>query len=108
MFMRAVTIKEAKARLNQLVEAATQGEQVVLMRGSKHVAAIVPISSEDLELSFRLTDAQAERLRRRLAQEEATGKTLVLESPEAAVRHLASLAAAGRREKPRSRARRSA
>lgn len=106
--MRAVTIKEAKARLNQLVEAARQGEQVVLMRGSKHVAAIVPISSEDLELSFRLTDAQAERLRRRLAQEEAAGKTLVLEGPEAAIRHLASLPAAGRREKPRSRARRSA
>lgn len=105
--MLAVTIKEAKARLNQLVEAATRGEQVVLMRGSKHVAAIVPISSEDLELSFRLTDAQAERLRRQLAQEEA-GKTLVLESPEAAVRHLASLVATGRREKPRSRARRGA
>ena len=38
--MRAVTIREAKARLNELVEAAAQGEQVVLMRGAKHVAAL--------------------------------------------------------------------
>jgi prevent-host-death family protein len=43
--MRAVTIKEAKARLNELVEAARSGEQVVLLRGSEHVAAIVPITS---------------------------------------------------------------
>ena len=43
--MQAVTIREAKARLNALVEAALRGEQVVLMRGSQHVAAIVPVSS---------------------------------------------------------------
>ena len=45
--MKAVTIKEAKARLNALVEAAERGEQVVLMRGSKHVAVILPVSAED-------------------------------------------------------------
>ena len=31
--MEAVTISEAKARLNALVEAAERGEQVILMRG---------------------------------------------------------------------------
>jgi prevent-host-death family protein len=60
--MRAVAIREAKARLNALVEAAERGEQIVLMRGAKHVALIVPLSEEDLEVSGRLTDAQAERL----------------------------------------------
>ncbi len=79
--MRAVTMKEAKARLNQLVEAATRGEQVVLMRGSKHVAAIVPISVDELELAARLTDAQAERLWKRLAEERVSGRTLVFDSP---------------------------
>jgi prevent-host-death family protein len=59
--MQVVTIREAKARLNALVEAAQRGEQVVLMRGSKHVAAIVPVSAEDLELSPHLRDPQAER-----------------------------------------------
>ena len=37
--MRAVTIREAKARLNALVEAAEKGEQVILMRGSKQPLA---------------------------------------------------------------------
>jgi len=67
--MQVVTIREAKARLNALVEAALRGEQVVLMRGSEHVAAIVPVSAEDLELSPRLSDPQAERFWQQLAAE---------------------------------------
>lgn len=86
--MRAVTIREAKARLNQLVDAAEKGEQVVLMRGSRHVAVIVPISAEELEIAPRLSDAQAERLWRQLAEERRSGQLLVLEDAEAAVRHL--------------------
>jgi prevent-host-death family protein len=49
--MQTVTIREAKARLNALVEAAERGEQVVLMRGSRLVAAIVPVSPDDFELA---------------------------------------------------------
>jgi antitoxin (DNA-binding transcriptional repressor) of toxin-antitoxin stability system len=48
--MQAVTIREAKARLNALVEAAVGGEQVGLMRGSKHVVLIVPLTDADLDL----------------------------------------------------------
>jgi prevent-host-death family protein len=86
--MRVVTIREAKARLNELVEAATRGEQVVLMRGSKHVAALVPVSTEELELPPRLSDPQAERLWRQLATGLRDGSTLALETPEAAVAYL--------------------
>lgn len=83
--MKAVTIREAKAHLNALVEQAERGEQVVLMRGSKHVAAIVPLSEEDLEIAQSLTDAQAERLWRRLELERREGTTVVYRSAEAAV-----------------------
>jgi antitoxin (DNA-binding transcriptional repressor) of toxin-antitoxin stability system len=83
--MQAVTIREAKARLHALVEAAEQGEQVVLMRGAKHVALIVPLSAEDLEVAPRLTDAQAERLWARLAAERRDGSSVVTDSPEKAV-----------------------
>lgn len=86
--MQAVTIREAKARLNALVEAAEQGEQVVLMRGSKHVALIVPLSAEDLEVAPRLTDAQAERLWTQLAAERRDGSSVVMDSPEKAVAFL--------------------
>jgi len=97
--MRAVTIREAKAKLNELVDAATRGEQVVLLRRSKHVAAIVPISADDIEVSPRLSDAQAERFWGALAEERARGGALEFRSAEQAVRHLA-----GRPARSRARA----
>ena len=90
--MQAVTIREAKARLNALVEAAERGEQVVLMRGAKHVALIVPLSAEDLEDSPRLTDAQAERLWRQIAGERDDGSSVVMETAGKAVAFLAKKA----------------
>ena len=87
--MHAVTIREAKARLNALIEAAERGEQVVLMRGAKHVAAIVPLSADDLEVSSRITDAQAERLWRQIAEERRDGSSEVKDSAAAAVAFLA-------------------
>jgi prevent-host-death family protein len=100
--MRAVTIREAKARLNELVEAATRGEQVVLMRGSRHVAALVPVSTEELELPPRLSDPQAERLWRQLAGELRDGSSLAFETPEAAVAYLSGKRAtqSGTRRRP--------
>ncbi len=83
--MQAVTIREAKARLNALVEAAERGEQVVLMRGAKHVALIVPLTEADLEVSPRLTDAQAERLWRQIAAERRDGASVVMENAAKAV-----------------------
>lgn len=83
--MRAVTIKDAKAHLNELVEAATSGEQVVLMRGSKHVAAIVPLSADEIEISPRLSDEQALRFWQRLAKERREGRLLSFPSADKAV-----------------------
>ncbi len=59
--MICATMKDAKARLNRLVQSAEAGESVVLMRGSRHVAAIVPISEDDIDLNISLSDAQANR-----------------------------------------------
>jgi len=88
--MRAFNIKEAKARLNELVDAAVGGEQVVLMRGSKHVVALVPITEADLELVSSLTDLQAEHLWRQLAEDRAAGRVNTFDDAAAAVAHLAS------------------
>jgi prevent-host-death family protein len=55
------TMKDAKAKLNSLVQSAEAGESVVLMRGSRHVAAIVPISEADLDLNLTFSDEQADR-----------------------------------------------
>ncbi len=79
--MKAVTIREAKAHLNELIQAAARGEQVVLMRGSKHVAAIVPLSADELELPSRLSDPQAERFWHQLAEGRRGESRLLFESP---------------------------
>ena len=86
--MEAVTITEAKARLNALVEAAERGEQVILMRGSKLVAAIVPVSAADFDLAPRITDAQAERLWRQIRAERGDGSSLLFDSPQETVAFL--------------------
>ncbi len=86
--MQAVTIRDAKARLNALIEAAERGEQVVLMRGSKHVALIVPLTEADLEVSPRLSDAQAGRLWAELADGLRDGSSVVMDGPEEALRFL--------------------
>ena len=86
--MRAVTIKHAKAHLNDLVEAATSGEQIVLMKGSKHVAAIVPLGEADLEISSRLTDEQAARFWAEIGRDQASARTVVFPSAKRAVAFL--------------------
>jgi len=78
--MICATLKEAKATLNKLVEQAAAGEEVVLMRGSRHVAVIMPISDEDIELSARLSDAQATRLWERIDGEIAKGSAVELKA----------------------------
>jgi|SRR5579871_5686511 len=86
--MRALNIKEAKAHLNELIDAALEGEQVVLMRGSKHVATLTPITDDEIEVVNKVTDAQATRLWRQLAEERAAGQHLQFATPAAAVSHL--------------------
>jgi prevent-host-death family protein len=103
--MRAVTIKEAKARLNELVDAAQRGEQIVLMRGAKHVATLVPITDADLEISTTLTDAQAARLWGELAREAREDRTATFESPEQAVLHLSDSGAGSRKVRKKARRR---
>lgn len=65
--MKSYTLQEAKAKLNKLVDEALAGEDVVLMRGSKIVASVRPLTEADLEITPQLTDRQAERLHKEIA-----------------------------------------
>ena len=78
--MICATLKQAKATLNKLVEQAAAGEDVVLMRGSRHVAMIMPISDEDIELSARLSDLQAARLWEQIDAEIAKGSAVEIKA----------------------------
>lgn len=86
--MVAVTLQEAKAKLNQLVEQALSGEVVVLMRGAQVVAMIHPISSDDLEVAPQLTESQAKKFWDEIDKE----KKKSFSSPAKAIRALKKIA----------------
>ncbi|HVU03924.1 MAG TPA: hypothetical protein VHE30_19330 [Polyangiaceae bacterium] len=65
--MRFASIKEAKSRLYQLVEHAESGEEVVLLRGSTPVAAIVTLDVGDFELVNGFENARVAEALRSLA-----------------------------------------
>jgi prevent-host-death family protein len=43
--MPTVTIHQAKTNLSKLIERASQGEEIIIARGSKPVARLVPVSA---------------------------------------------------------------
>ena len=46
--MKLVTVSQAKSRLSSYIRFAEEGEQVVIMRGSKPTIILRPISEADL------------------------------------------------------------
>jgi prevent-host-death family protein len=78
------SISEARRQLGKLIEMARQGQDVVIIKDSRPVAALRPIDDTDLDLALELTDAQVERLWK--WSEAQPSKTF--NSPEAAVKYL--------------------
>lgn len=78
------SVSEARRQLSQLIQMAQNGEDVVIIKDSKPVAALRPVDESDLELLPEVTDEQFERLR--LWALSQPGKTF--SSAEDAVRYL--------------------
>jgi prevent-host-death family protein len=78
--MTKATIAEAKTRLGALVDAALRGERVVIMRGSKPAAAIVPVEP-DGSPALCVSDAAADYLAHEARAELESGVAQVHESP---------------------------
>ena len=93
--MKTVTISEAKAKLSGLVEAAQNGEQVLIMRGSKPAVTLMPVQEEDLVIwpRLRVTDRAADALMHEAKQELARGTAQTFDS----IRDLRKQAAVRRR-----------
>jgi prevent-host-death family protein len=60
--MITASVSETRRKLSELIEQARNGEEVVIIKDSRPVAAIRRIDASDLELSTTLTDRQARRL----------------------------------------------
>jgi len=78
------SISEARRELGRLIEQARQGQDVVIIKDSRPVAALRPIDDSDLDLALELTDAKVQALWK---WSEAQ-PSMTFNSPEAAVRYL--------------------
>jgi prevent-host-death family protein len=78
------SISEARRELGKLIEQARQGQDIVIIKDSRPVAALRPIDDTDLDLASEITDAQYQRLVE--WDRKQPGKTF--SSPEAAVKYL--------------------
>jgi len=82
--MITASISETRRRLSELIDRARAGEEVVIIRDSRPVAALYPIDPSDMELVTRITDVQA----RRLVQLSETEPRKTFRSAAAAARFL--------------------
>ena len=60
--MITASISETRRKLAQLIEKVHQGEDVVIIKDSRPVAALRAIGPEDMELKLQVSDAQAHKL----------------------------------------------
>jgi prevent-host-death family protein len=80
--MMKATIAQAKTRLGKLIDAALRGERVVIVRGSKPAAAIVPVDANGSP-ALTVSNAAADFLANEARTELALGVARVHESPAA-------------------------
>ena len=78
------SISEARRELGRLIEQARQGQDVVIIKDSRPVAALRPIDDTDLNLADEVTDTQVQRLWEWSAAQPA----IKFDSPEAAAKYL--------------------
>jgi len=77
------SISEARRKLGELIELARQGEDVVIIKDSKPVATLMPISDANLRF-IPLSSAKMQRFKARLKKDPG----ISFPSLEAAVRHM--------------------
>ena len=82
--MITASVSETRRKLSELIEQARNGEEVVIIKDSRPVAALRRIDASDLELATTMTDRQA----RRLSEIIETEPRKTFQSAAAAVRFL--------------------
>lgn len=82
--MITTSISEARRKLAQFIEQARLGEDVVIIKDSRPVAALRAIGPEDLELKLKVSDSQASKLWSTLQEDDL----LTFETPKKAIAHL--------------------
>ena len=71
--MKIVTVSQAKSRLSAYIRSAEQGEQVVIMRGSRPAVVLRPVSEKDLSLTPELSPSTLADFEAEIAQDRKKG-----------------------------------
>jgi antitoxin (DNA-binding transcriptional repressor) of toxin-antitoxin stability system len=78
------SISETRRQLAQLIEKAQRGEEIVIIKDSRPVAALRAIGPDDLELKLTVSDFQARKLWATLNEADLVS----FDVPRKAVNHL--------------------
>jgi len=90
--MKMVNISQAKARLSALIEAAENGESVLIMRGARPAVSLVKITEDDLSLHVEIPIHALAAFNTEIEEDRESGNLLPIgKTPQEAVRHLSSL-----------------
>ncbi len=54
--MKMVTVSQAKSRLSEYIKFAENGEEVVIMRGSKPAVLLTPVTEANLSIAPELSE----------------------------------------------------
>lgn len=71
--MKMVTVSQAKSQLSAYIKFAEEGEQVVIMRGSKPAVLLRPISEVDLNLAPEIPPSTLAAFETEIARDRKAG-----------------------------------
>lgn len=84
--MKLVSIASAKANLNALIEAAENGQQVLIMRGSQPAVTLTPVTEADLEITPQIPEFALAAFEAEIEADRSAGRLrLLANSPVDAV-----------------------
>jgi len=95
--MKLVTVSQAKSKLSSYIKSAEEGEQVVIMRGSKPAVILRPISEDELSAVPEIPASALAEFDAEIERDRKAGRLLKLgDTPEETV---AALKRLGRKRK---------
>ena len=71
--MKMVTVSQAKSQLSAYIKSAEEGEQVVIMRGSKPAVLLRPVSESDLNVDPELSGSTLAAFEAEIARDRKAG-----------------------------------
>jgi antitoxin (DNA-binding transcriptional repressor) of toxin-antitoxin stability system len=76
--MKLVNISQAKTHLSSLIEAAEQGEEVMILRGSRPAVTLLKVTEADLHFHPEISAKALEAFDSEIDKEQAEGALVFL------------------------------